>query len=687
MAISHSSLSGAARGRPGSLRLLFGLTATSLALAGIVALAAALRFANIDAIGQSNTYYTAAVESMLKSWHNFFFVAAEPGGSVSVDKPPVGLWVQAISAYFLGVNGFAVVLPQILAGIASVVVLFQLVRRSFGNAAGLLAALVLAVTPVAIAVERNNTPDATLILTLLLAAWAFIVATERRQLRWLVVGAVLVGVGFNIKMMQALLPLPALYALYYFGARGRWWTKALHLVLATLVLVPVSLSWAIAVDLTPAEQRPYVGGSDNNSALNLIVGYNGIERLVGNMPGGGTRAATNVADDADAVTGGATATSEPSGASAATQAAPPDGGTRPDGANRPGGGAGGGGMFGTGEAGPLRLFQSGLASQVSWLLPFGLLGMLPLAIGAGRRKPQTDLHRGLILWGGWLLTCAVFFSVAGFFHQYYLAMLAPPLAALVAIGLVYLWQLHATHPGRAALLLLGIAGTTLAYQVYAVALYEALDWWIGLPLALGVAGFGLLLPTLRRKRPLPARAAFGLLAAALLAVPAAWSGLTVTSSNSNLPTAYTGAIERGGMGGPPNAASQTAGSQTGATPGGMDGGVSDELLAYLEAYTQDTEYLVVVPSSQAGAELVLATGRPVLYAGGFGGGDPVIDAEDLAGLAAAGDVRYVLWGGDGRNGDSSSGIAAYLEANAAVVGEAATTGGRGGQLTLYQLEE
>src|SRR5919202_718399 len=275
--------------------LPFGLTPTSLARAGIVILAAALRFANIGAIGQSNTYYTAAVKSMLESWHNFFFAAAEPGGSVSIDKPPVAYWVQTLSVAIFGVNGFAVVLPQILAGIGSVILLFHLVRRSFGNVAGLVAAFALAVTPVAIAVERNNTPDGLLIFTLLLAAWAFIKATESRKLRFLILGAVLVGIGFNIKMMQAFLPLPAFYALYFLGSQQGWWRKIAHLGLAMLVLLPVALSWAVIVDLTPADQRPYVGSSTTNSELDLIVGYNGLQRLLGGMrgPGGALRGRTN----------------------------------------------------------------------------------------------------------------------------------------------------------------------------------------------------------------------------------------------------------------------------------------------------------------------------------------------------------------------------------------------------------
>ncbi len=203
-------------------------------LSAIIVLAALLRFYNIDAIGDANTYYTAGIKSMLTSWKNFFFVAAEPGGSVSIDKPPLGLWLQAVSAYFLGMNGFAVALPQIVAGILSVPVLFHLVRMHFGTVAGLLAAFVLAVTPVAVATDRNNTMDSTLVFTLLLAAWVFLQATKSGKLRYLLLGAVLVGLGFNIKMLQAFLPLLAFYAVYFLGARIRWRTRLAHLALASV---------------------------------------------------------------------------------------------------------------------------------------------------------------------------------------------------------------------------------------------------------------------------------------------------------------------------------------------------------------------------------------------------------------------------------------------------------------------
>ena len=654
--------------RVGSLRSI--LTPVHLALVLIVLLAATLRFANLATVGNANPYYTAAVTAMLRSWSNFFFVAAEPGGSVSLDKPPLGFWIQTLSASLFGVNGFAVVLPQLLAGIASILLLFHLVRRSFGDLAGLLAALLLAVTPVAIAVERNNTPDALLILTLLLAAWAFLKATETGRLRTLLLGALLVGVGFNIKMLQAFLPLPAFYALYLFGAQQPWRRKLRNLTLATLLLIPVSLSWALIVDLTPADQRPYMGGSSTNSALELIVGYNGLQRLLG----GAGPAPTSARPSSDQL--------QPPGS--------PPPGSRPDAPGGPpmGGGTNGSGMFGTGQAGALRLFQAGLAAQVSWLLPFGLIALGAMLLKSSWRQPSSALHHALILWGGWLLTSALFFSVAGFFHQYYLVMLGPPLAAVVAIGVTWLWRLRQSHPVQATLLLIVASVVTLVFQIYAVALYQSLSWWVALPAIMGLGGGGMLLFSLRTQRRGLPPLALTLLLAALLTIPTVWSAFTTAyvNTSSSLTQAYSGSAFIPGMGGPSGAPPNSA-------SGPMQGEVNQNLLDYLQAHTQDTTYLLLVPSSQVGAGYVLATGRPVFYAGGFNGSDPVIDGDGVANLVERGEVRYVLWGNAGPNRTTNASISSYLQTACSVVddptlllpaGDQPQRGGPGGASTLYQ---
>src|SRR5919202_2095707 len=218
------------------------LSKERLALGTILALSAFLNLFRLTNEGYGILYYAAAVKNMLTSWHNCFFVSFD-AGFVSVDKPPLGLWIQAASAYLFGFRGLSLVLPQALAGVPCVALIYYLVRRAFGEVAGLIAALVLAVTPISVATSRSNTMDMLLVLSVLVAAWAVIHAAESGSLRWLVVGVVVLGLGFNIKMLEAFLALPAFYLLYLLGAPVSWRRRFAHLGAATAVLLVVSLSW------------------------------------------------------------------------------------------------------------------------------------------------------------------------------------------------------------------------------------------------------------------------------------------------------------------------------------------------------------------------------------------------------------------------------------------------------------
>lgn len=698
----------------------------TLALSLIVLLSLGLHLYNLDAIGDANVYYTAAVKSMLQSWHNFFFVAAEPGASVTVDKPPLGLWMQALSAMVFGVSGASVVLPNILAGVLSVPLVYYLVKKYFGASAGLVAALALALTPVSVAVDRNNTVDGMLIFTLLLAAWAFLSATETGKLRTLLLGGLLVGLGFNIKMMQAFLPLPALYAMYFLGAKAGWGRKLLYLGLTSVVLAVVALSWAVAVDLTPAEQRPYAGSSTHNSVLELIFDHNGIDRLLGRDSGQSSNAAafpgrsdgqtdktassqtTDAADSQDrpgtastesaaaAVSGDADAQTDemaspqPTAESTDSQADsgsgrnrlgnPPAGGTaRPGPGSGPtaqGGSGGGNGMTGeTGQAGYLRLFQTPLAKEMSWLLPFGLFSLVLLVASGKLSLPLSSAaHKGVILWGGWLVTCLVFFSAASYFHTYYLAMLAPPLAALVGAGFSTLWAMKERNAARAALLLLCAAGGTLAFELYLVKAYGATTGWLLVPVLLFVlAAVGGLITIFNHTC---STSASRLLSAAALAtmliIPGWWSYQTVlaTDANTKLPSAYDGS----------SSGSSRRQGNTGSTSS-----IDPTLLSFLQTHTQDTQYLVAVSSAQSsGSKLVLETGRPVLFMGGYSGSDPVADADDLAALVAEGKLRYIL--SSGRNQRGGSGVTAWVSEHCSLVPEVQGSGSQGGKSgsTLYQ---
>src|SRR6266700_3982116 len=252
-----------------------------LALGIVMLISLFMNFYQLGQNGFGNLYYAAGVRSMLDNWHNFFFVSFDPGGFVTIDKPPLGFWLQVLSAKIFGFTPFSIFLPQALAGVLSVLLLYHLVRRHFGVVAGLLAALALAISPISVVTNRNNTIDSTLVLVMLRGAWAVLRAAESGKLRWLLLCALFVGLGFNIKMLEAYLVVPAYGLLYLLAAPRRLRVRIAHLALAALLLLTISLSWAVVVDLTPAASRPYVGSSQNNSEVGLALGYNGIQRLLG----------------------------------------------------------------------------------------------------------------------------------------------------------------------------------------------------------------------------------------------------------------------------------------------------------------------------------------------------------------------------------------------------------------------
>lgn len=703
-------------------KILPGVSLGTLIVIVIMVASFALHMLNIEAIGNANEYYTAAVKSMLQSWSNFFFVAAEPGGSVTVDKPPLGLWIEAIFAYFLGVSGFCVSLPNILAGVFGIGLLYSMVKKYMGELAGIVAALVMAITPVFVATNRNNTMDGILVFTLLLAAWAFIKATETGKTSWLMLGAFIVGLGFNTKMLQAFLPLPAFYALYFFGSKEGWLKKIVNLSVVTVLLVIISLSWAIVVDLTPAENRPYIGSSDNNTVMGLIFGHNGVSRLEnnrdgGNMPPSGTQpgqptdqgaqpqqgqpqqgqfqgpppaaleacsgqtqgsACSFTTQNGNTINGSCITPPNISELACAPQGMLPQNGQAPVGAPNGGpNGQNGNTPFSneTGSPGVLRFFTSPLSKQMSWLLPFALISVL-LALFASRiQLPiESGVHKALILWGGWLLTCVVFFSmVSGIFHAYYAIMLAPALGAMVGIGFAQLYQWGKNSNWMQVGLIVSIV-ITLGFQIFTTTQYNEFSWWmIGTGILLGL---GILLTSVSR------RAAYAVILSAVLVIPAYWSVMTVIAgSNNNLPTAYEGQNQNGQDGFLASPAPNRN------DDGNRDGGnrsVNAELLAYLEANTQGMKYLLAVPSSQQGAQYVIETGRPVLYMGGFGGQDEVVTADDLKEMVANGELRYILYGGDRGNKQD---IANWLSTSCAIVNDFSTlTQGQGPQnqgLTLY----
>ena len=609
--------------------------AVAVGLGGIVLLGAFLRFYELGAHSIGNTYYAATVQSMLTSWRNFFFVSFEPGGSVTVDKPPLGFWIQAVSAYFLGVNGVALALPQALAGVLSIPLLYSMVKRQFGAWAGLIAALVLAITPVTVSTERNNTIDGLLVFVLLLATWAFLRAVRLGRFRYLLLGAFLIGLSFNIKMLQAFMPLPARCALYLLGAPTLakrphpWWKRILHLAGATVLLLAVSLSWAIAVDLTPPEDRPYVGSSDDNTVMELIVGHNGLSRLISMR-----RSAPNANVSLPSQPPNAGQTGQfpqkqplprPGAGSQPVNPAPPQFGpmNQPNNTSyQPGGGR----NQEVGEADILRLFTEPLVTEAGWLLPLALLGIPLVLVVLGWQWPLSDKHLALVLWAGWLLPEVAYFTfTSGLFHAYYLIMLGPPLAALVGATAWALWRVLERRRWLGWTLLVLLAGITIAFQTITLQGYP--DYALGVAavsIALLLGGLGMLALTGRDTRNWFVKAAVGIVLLSAMIAPLTWSGLTTFNTNPDvwLPRSGSQTID-------PNRPTSLTMEQ-------------EATLLYLLDNTDPDSYLLATFNASEASPYILATLRPVLTFGGFSGGDNVVDADQLAQMVADGELRFVL---------------------------------------------
>jgi 4-amino-4-deoxy-L-arabinose transferase-like glycosyltransferase len=444
-------------------------------LAVVLLLAAFLRLWRLEDNGYGTAYYAAGVRSLLQGGALFFYNAFDPAGFVSLDKPPLAFWIQAAFASVLGFSGWTIHLPQAVAGVGSVAVLYRLVRKPFGAAASLIAALLLAIAPVMVAIDRSNNTDPWLVFFLLLAAWA---ALRGRGLA-LVIAMALLGVAFNVKMLAALVCGPALLLGWLVASGGLDWKRRLAWMSgAGATLAVVALSWSIAFDLTPKDSRPYAGSTTGNSMLELVVVHNGLERFVRNRPDRPIQAPVQ-------------------------QVASPQ---RFE-------------LYDSVPVGPLRLAQPTLASQFAWFLPLAVLGLVLV-----RRRDRT--WSSLVLWGTWALSYGIVYSAAGgIFHIYYLSTLAPPFAALAGIGAVQLWRRGPRW------LAAGLAAVAL-WQAYVLAA-GALGWetaWMAAPIAALLAAAATLW---RDKRP-PA----WLGGVALLVLPLAWALSPIfAAGNLTLPSA------------------------------------------------------------------------------------------------------------------------------------------------------
>jgi 4-amino-4-deoxy-L-arabinose transferase-like glycosyltransferase len=566
----------------------------------------------------------------------------------------------------------------VLEGVAAVWIVYRLVQRRFGAAAGLLAALFLAVTPVSVAVDRSSNTESCLILVLLLAAWALIRAAEDGSRRFLLLSMALVGVGFNVKMLAAFVVLPAFALVYLLGTPLAWRRRLVDAALAAVVLVAVGASWVIVYDLTPPANRPYAGTTDTNSIAELVVGPYGIGRFVrqvrpsvasGREPG----ARTSVM-----------ASARPSpAAERPAETGPRTGPAR---------------LFVRVPAGPLRLADGQLAGQVGWLLPFAIMGV---GLGARRervRRPLAPAHLSLILWLAWAVLYGVVYSAAGgIFHFYYLSMLAPPLAALGGIGVVSLWQGFREGGWRAALLPVTLL-VTAAWQLYIDA--SALGSWRDLLGELSAIGEQ---PAAWRRWLHGVLAGGSLGAAAILAVVAVRPvrGLAVAAlalglvSSLVVPGAWAlSSILVSGHGVLPSAdiARLVTIDDTDARAGRrfIDPTSLATLIGFLRANHGTERYLLATSSTTLAAPIIIETGKPVMARGGFHGLDPILTPEKLAGLVETNQVRFVMLGDltlvSRRMGAEVAGrpIADWVRANGKLVDPALWRGSRRG-LALFDL--
>ncbi|WP_327110626.1 glycosyltransferase family 39 protein [Nocardia sp. NBC_01730] len=672
------------------------------ALATLLIGTAVAYLCNLSANGWANSFYSAAVQAGSVSWKAFFFGSSDAANSITVDKPPASLWLMELSVRAFGLNSWSILVPEVLLGVGSVALVWATVRRPFGPAAGLLAGLVLAVTPVAALMFRFNNPDALLVFLMVAAAWAMTRAVEDGRWRWLVTTGALIGFGFLTKQLQVLLVVPALALTYLIAGPPKLGKRIVQLFAAGAAMVVAAGWWLLAVELWPASSRPWIGGSHENSILELTLGYNGLGRLNGNERG---------------------------------SVGP--GGELPPGGN---------GMWGS--TGFTRMFEPAQGGQIAWLIPAALVALV-IGILLRGKAARTDRQRAsLILWGGWLLVTGLVFSfMAGIFHQYYTVALAPAIAALVGAGAVLLWrERHRLWVRLAMALAVGLTTATAWMLLSRSAEWQSwLRWTV---LVVGVlATISVVFPTPRKLAVVSALA----VAFTGLAGPIAYAVDTIATPHVGpMPSAGPNVAMHGnrppwgegmnGMDGRPQGDGQGtngragrmsdgagqvpggrspgsvppggqtprgAGSMPGAlppgtgaqgtTPGGpqgagqtpgttgtqdMPGGTtgvggqgpggggfggilgaskpSTQVVSLLEQNGGDYTWVAASVGSNSAAGFQLATELPVMPIGGFNGSDPSPTLEQFKQYVAEGKIHYFIGGNRGGPGSSSTSTSAQI---------------------------
>ncbi|GAA4547040.1 glycosyltransferase family 39 protein [Pseudonocardia xishanensis] len=686
------------------------------AVVALVVGTAVLYLQNLAISGWANSFYAAAVQAGTQNWTAFLFGSLDSGNAITVDKPPASLWVMALSGRVFGFSSWSMLAPQALMAVAAVWVLHCAVKRVAGPGAGLLAGLVLALTPVAVMMFRFNNPDALLVLLMVLAGYCTVRAVEKASWRWLLLTGLGLGFAFLTKMLQAFLVVPGFAAAYLWAAPTTLGRRIRDVVVAGVGIVVGAGWWLLAVALWPAGSRPYIGGSTDDSPLELAFGYNGLGRIFGGSGNGGGGARGGEAGGFGAAPFATTGGAAPGGGTAgALPGGTVPGGTVPGGSaadvvgetfgGAPGG-LPGGAMFG-GRAGLGRLFSTSFGTQISWLLPAALI-LLVVAVVLTRRAPRTDrLRASLVVWGGWTVVTALVFSfMSGTIHPYYSVALAPGIAALIGLGGREAWRARDTWLGRATL-----AASTAVTSAWAFVLLgwspTFLPWlrWVVLVAGMVVAVL-FLIPSGRRRW---AAVVAGAAVVVGLAAPAASAAVTAGTAHTGAIPSAGPAVEgaEGGFGGmrggagrfgapgdqapggtapgvPTGAADRLGGPGGFGQPGGFGGpGGAETVDAELVTLLQNagTRWAAATSGSQGAASLELASGASVMAMGGFTGSDPYPTLSQFQAYVAAGDIHYFvgggMGGGPGGRGGATAEITTWVEQHFT----ARTIGGR----TVYDL--
>lgn len=588
------------------------------ALGAIVVLSLALYGWGIGSEGflGTNPLYSAGVRSMSENFTNFFFGSYDPAGAVTVDKPPMAMWPQAVSAWIFGFHGWSLLLPQVLEGAGAVFLLHRTVRRWAGENVALLAALILAITPITVAINRDNNPDTTLTLLCVAAAYAFIRSIEpgilaRSATKWLWQSAFWIGCGFATKMLAGWMILPAFVLAYVAGRDSTWGRRLGDLLGAGVVLLVSSLWWVALTAVWPGD-KPYVGGSADGSAWDLMVGYNGFGRILGQGAGSAGSSANPLA------------------------------------------GGGGGNLFGSGAGG-----------QISWLVPLSLFALAVVAVSGLRARragvAADHLRRGgWVLWGTWLIALGLIFGLQkGTFHSYYTTQIAPAIAALAAAGLAVLWRYYRA-PGRAWVLLPAGIALTAIWAWVVISRDTSWNGWLRyvvvVAAVLSIAG----LVGARLSVRLPSvglRVAAGLGLVAILVAPAVWSGAkALTTGDGFIAAAFPSAGSTAklfGSGktapGAPTSAQLREYMSNGRMPGGRNfggGPLSADQTAILDYVTRHAPgariTLAVEDGTWGSASYIINSDVKVIGLGGFWGTDDAPSVDQLAGWKSRGELGFVL---------------------------------------------